>query len=101
LLNDGLWPAPVRAIVIGAIPVQQLSPDPLALPDPTPAAVPPLAADTREGLATFATPSANTINMSAATPAASPPPSSAGIWSDDFNSLGFAVFSAGFPWASL
>jgi hypothetical protein len=101
LLNDGLWPAPVRAIVIGAIPVQQLSPDPLALPDPAPAAVPPLAAHPSEGLVAFSAPSANTINVSATAPAASPPPSSADVWSDDFNSLGFAVFSAGFPWPSL
>jgi hypothetical protein len=101
LINDGVWPTPVGAVVVGVVPAQTLHPDPLAWPDPSPAAVHPLAADAGAGLAASGAPVANTINVSAVTPAASLPPSSAGVWGDDFNSLGLTVFSADSPWASI
>jgi hypothetical protein len=96
LINDGAWSTAVRDVVVGVALVSTLPPEPLALPDPTPVAVHPLVAHTSEGLIAFSAPSANTIDASVATPAASPPLSSAAVWSDDFNSLGFAVFSADF-----
>jgi hypothetical protein len=97
LINDGVWSTDVRDVVIGVSPARILQADQRAWPDAGPAAVRPVAADTGEGLAAFREPSANPMNS----PAASRPPSSADFSSDNLNSLGFAEFSGGFPWASI
>jgi hypothetical protein len=95
LINDGIWSTAVPDVVLGVAAAQTLDTDPRAWPDPVPTAMHPLPADTAAGQAPFGAPLADTVNTTAATPATSPPPSSADVSSDDMNSLDFADLSTG------